>query len=236
MSEFPVDVVKLIQQGADPGATAGSGEFYTKSASGTTHAFYQDSAGTVHQLTPAVPESGAVGYSKLQNITVIGPATVVNNSTALQPVFAAANDTVTLAASTKYLLRARYHFSAVDGTGRGINIDFHGGTVTYPLFTWGSILTVAHSFTANGPNSPYFTNIFALTASAPPWLVTASSSPTHRIITIHGVLTTSASGTFIPRFSWTVAGSGAVTCTLVGDSYLELIPLGTSSFLSKGWA
>jgi len=51
MSEFPIEVVRFLQQVGDPGATALTGKLYTKdNGSGVTKLYYEDSAGVVVPL------------------------------------------------------------------------------------------------------------------------------------------------------------------------------------------
>jgi hypothetical protein len=47
------DALTLTEQAGDPGATANAGKLYTKDDSGTTELYYQDSGGSVTQLTPS---------------------------------------------------------------------------------------------------------------------------------------------------------------------------------------
>ena len=53
----PLDI--LTERASDPGATANTGKLYTKDVSTITELFYQDSAGTVTQLTAGGVVSGA---------------------------------------------------------------------------------------------------------------------------------------------------------------------------------
>jgi hypothetical protein len=63
------DAVRYVEQAADPGATANSGKVYTKDVSSVTELFYQDSGGTVTQLTGV---SGAGEQLIATDITIGG--------------------------------------------------------------------------------------------------------------------------------------------------------------------
>jgi hypothetical protein len=68
-------------------------------------------------------------------------------------------------------------------------------------------------------------------------VVTAASTSTTENITVvlKGIIKTNAGGTFTPQIQYSAAPGGAPT--VLANSYIKLIPLGTSAVASIGsWA
>lgn len=217
MSELPVDVVAMPEQVADPGATAGTGKFYTKNSGGVTQSFYQASNGTVYQLTPFTPPAGSVSYQNLTTKLTIGPNSLANTSAA-QPWFPASRDTITLAIGS-YKLRADLWVNAVDGTGRTLSVLFTGtatigGNLQCKTFITGVAGTLL------GSNN---TLTLLIVPSATPQQVTGNNSGQTRAVFMEGILTVSVAGTFVPQMQYSNGGANPIT--LLAHSYLELIPL-----------
>jgi hypothetical protein len=80
------DALTLTEQAVDPGATANAGKVYTKDDAGTTELFYQDSGGTVRQLTPpsgALP--AATEATATADTTTTSATDVLVNAMTLTP-------------------------------------------------------------------------------------------------------------------------------------------------------
>lgn len=226
MTEFAIDVATFAERVSDPGATANTGKFYSKDVSGVTHEFFQASDGTVFQLSPVVPGAGAVEYSSLTQSLVLVTSTALPNSAVMTNVFDAANDTFTLAANTKYLMRGILLIDRSVGVAAASTMmEFAGTAAPACVYTawvyYGGLLPVS--------TTPAVAFVTTTASSA---LTAATTGGQKRVVEIDGIVTTTAAGTFIPKTGHDNAPGG--TSTILVGSYLELIPLGADTFTQQG--
>jgi hypothetical protein len=239
MAELPVDVLTFNERVGDPGATASSGKYHTKDVGGVTRWFYQDSAGVVSQLAAGlVPPTNSVEYRHLVNKLVKGPHTT-SQTTALQSVFAPGNDSISLDANTTYKVKGVYALENASGTST-LSIGFSGGTIQVgsPGDAFLTLVATVHlNPTANTVLASERAIVYIDGASANLWPMIGGVGTVYKVIKFEGLLRTVSAGTFIPQIQYASAVSGTPLVMLT--SYLELIPVGDSTFQSVGqggWA
>ncbi len=233
MTDFPVDVLSFEERASDPGATAGSGKYYTKDVSGVTRWFYRASDGTVIQLANGfTPPANSVQYQHLTNLTVRGPKTLAI-STSLQSVFDASNDTINLSANTTYKIKGLYSMSSAANTGK-INIGFSGGTIGVgspgdAIIEMAAVTTINPTInTTLGSGRPI---LFISGNAANEWEIFDNIASSFKIVKFDGKIRTVSSGTFVPQIKLL---NPTISPIIMNWSYLELIPVGGSTFESTG--
>lgn len=238
MAELPTDVLTFNERVSDPGATASAGKYYTKDVAGVTRWFYQDSAGVVSQLAAGlVPATNSVDYRHLTSLLVKGSANVLAATTSMQSVFDAANDTISLPANTTYKLRALYAFQNAPNTSL-LRLGFSGGTIGVGPpgdALLNATAVTGYTNTVNTANAASRATLF-FDSTANTWIVWDNVSVSFKWAQITGKLRTVSAGTFVPQIQMTNTLS---TPTVLKMSYLELIPVGGSTFESVGqggWA
>jgi hypothetical protein len=134
---------------------------------------------------------------------------------------------ITLDASTAYALEAVYYITRAAGSNpHTLSTLFAlGGSLT-------SITYLAETTSTAGNVLGPLSRIAVTGATAT--AVTASSSLTNEQITVtlRGIVRTNAAGSFTPQIQYSAAPGGAPT--VLANSFLRLIPLGTSSVQSVG--
>lgn len=162
-----------------------------------------------------------------QIATVQGSAVALSNSsTSAQNIFAAANDTLTVAASTSYRFRARLTFNT-GATSHTTAFGF-GGTATFTTCNYTSNAT---SSAANTLATPQMRRVSAATAA----VLTAASTAVTTDIWIEGIIRVNGAGTIIPQVTFSAGPTG--TCETAIDSFFELEPIGTNTVAAVGnWA
>jgi len=162
-----------------------------------------------------------------QIATVQGsPVALSNSISTAQSIFAAANDALTVAASTSYRFRARLAFNT-GATSHTTAFGF-GGTATFTSCNYDSIAT---SSAAGTLSTPQMARWAVATAS----VVTAASTAVTTDIILEGIIRINGAGTVIPQVTFSAGPTG--TCETALDSYFELEPIGSNTVAAIGnWA
>jgi len=153
---------------------------------------------------------------------------VLSDVATAQAVFnSPASGTITLPASTSYFMEAVYYITRTAGTtSHTLRTLFAlGGTLTSITYTADTTSTTG---TALGTVSRKYSTVATQT------IVTAASTTATENITvvIRGVVRTNTAGTFTPQIQYDTAPGGAPT--ILANSYLRLIPIGTNTVASVG--
>lgn len=174
----------------------------------------------------AVASSRQVVTTK-QIATVQGSAVALtNNITTAQSIFAAANDALTVAASTTYRFRARLTFNT-GATSHTTSFGF-GGTATFTSCNYTSQATSSAAATLA---TPQMLRVAAATATA----LTAASTAVTTDIILEGIVRINGAGTIIPQVTFSAGPTG--TCETAIDSYFEIEPIGSNTVAAIGnWA
>lgn len=187
-------------------ATAGAVEFDGK-------AFYATSVASSRQVVDTEQFVAAT--------TVVA---LSNSSTAAQAIFAAANDTLTLAASTSYFFEAFVYLT-------------HGATSHTTAFGFGG----AASFTSILYSSTIWTSAVATIAtassnlevvSANATVLNAASTDASTKIRLRGIIRVNGGGTIIPQVTFSAGPTG--TCQTETNSYFRVWPVGSNTVAAVG--
>jgi len=220
------------------GTAAGQIQFLEGSGGGTDKACIKSPAALSADYTLTLPADDGVAYQFLQTdgagaLTFADPFIWTSNTTdftgadvdTAQPVFAAANDTVTLPANTTFLLEASYRIKTTGTSAHTLALLF-GGTAT--------LTSIAYQAQSTNSATDILTQdsvIWSEVATAT--VVTSSaSSATHHSITIRGMVRTNGTGTFIPQYQWSAAPG--VAGVVEANSWLKLTPLGVDTKAQAG--
>lgn len=173
-------------------------------------------------------QSGQRGVMPTEHFIVLTSDNVLSDVSTAQAVFnSPANGTVTLPASTSYFMEAVYYITRAAGTtSHTLSTLFAlGGTLT-------SIAYTADTTSTTGTAIGTVSRKYATAATAT--VVTAASTTATENITVilKGVVRTNTIGTFTPQIQYSAAPGGAPT--ILANSYLRLIPIGTNTVASVG--
>lgn len=163
----------------------------------------------------------------MQIVTVQGSKVSLSNaSTGTQSIFAAANDTLTVQASTTYRFRARITLNTGSTSHQtGFSI---GGTATFTNIHYTSMAT---SSAAGTLATPQMIRVTTENNTA----ITAASTAVTTDILIEGVMRVNAAGTVIPQIAFSAGPTG--TCEVELNSFFELWPIGSNTVAAVGnWA
>ena len=173
------------------------------------------------------PTNGSRAVSLCAHVAVVDSDKTGTNGTAVQNIFPAAFDTLTVDGSTTYLFEL---FLNVDNgaTTTTKALAFDAGTCTYTSFRyWATSQNVAINTTGTTQSSLHV-NTAAVT-------VVLATGITAWYIYAKGIMRVNAGGTFIPQFKYSADPTGTVL--IRKDSYMTLTPLGTNTLASVGaWA
>ena len=154
---------------------------------------------------------------------------VLSDSASAQNVFSSPS-AITLDASTAYMFEAVYYITRSAGT------NSHTLSTLFALSgTLSSMTYTADTTSTNGNALGAVSRIYGTGATAT--VVTAASTTAAENITVvlKGIVKSNASGTFTPQIQFSSAPGGAPT--VLANSYIKLVPLGTSAVASIGsWA
>ena len=149
------------------------------------------------------------------------------NSTAAQPIFnATAAGTVTLPASTTFIMDACIHIDTVGVTSHTFGVLF-GGTATLTSIGYQATVTNAATEVLGGTQTIW---IAVATVAV---LTAATATATHHTLTINGTVRTNGAGTFIPQYQWGTNAPGTAGVTLA-NSYFKLTQQGTNTTVNIG--
>jgi hypothetical protein len=228
MPEFPVDVLRMPQEGAAPGGVAGSGKLYTKSVLGVAQSHYQASDNAETQLTNAALTDGSVPYSSLKNILNLNTKTLLLQ-TAAQGIFDSSIDAVTLLANTTYLIRGMFCLRYVSTVTYSVS-SVIAGTATYTTFTGSMNQRQTQVMQYNVVAQSKTTHI--LSAATTQIVALTSSGTRDYFFNYQLIAVVNAGGTIIPSISCSaVPASGS----LIRLASLEIIPLGSNTFTAQNW-
>jgi len=222
VSNFSVNILRAADKVTTPTTPAANqGQLYgrTLSANGVSPAFISDNGVETNVIDPAV------AFANLPVLLTVGPATLASQS-GVQPMFPVSRDVVTLAASTRYLLRMRYHFflNATHSSDQWL-LSFAGSgwTILYTIRSWSSSLATAQA-----------ANLYCdVGRDANPQAFTLLST-TNRFYTFDllGQVISTTGGTFQPLISCSISSPGIHAVS--SDSYCELTAVGSDTFVSQG--
>jgi len=153
-----------------------------------------------------------------------------NDSSAAQKVFnvgTGSAGTVTLSGATTYMFEGTYYIT------RALGSNSH---TTSLLFSVGSALTSItyhiDSTTSTGAALTAVNRIYATAVGATVSTPSSNSTTENLVFTIKGVLRTNASTTVQPQFQYSSAPGGAPT--VLKNSYIKFVPIGSSSMTTVG--
>lgn len=183
--------------------------------------------GVVFYGTPTATQRGVLTSEHI--IALVNNYTG-NDSSSAQKVFdSPTNGAMTYAASTTYMLEATYYIT------RSVGSNSHTLSTLFAIGGGGSLTSIAYTAdtTSTAGNAlGAVSRIYATAATAT--VVTGASTATNENITVtlRGIIRTNAAGTITPQIQYSAAPGGAPT--VLANSYLRLIPLGTNSVASVG--
>jgi hypothetical protein len=177
----------------------------------------------------STPTANRRGVSPSVSVRVQANNNTLSDSSSAQNVFSTPA-AITLDASTTYMFEAVYYITRAAGTtSHTLSTLFSlGGTLTSMTYT-------ADTTSTSGNTLGAVSRIYGTGATAT--VVTgASTSATENItVILRGIVKTNASGSFTPQIQYSAAPGGAPT--VLANSYIQLVPLGTSGMVSVGsWA
>jgi hypothetical protein len=173
------------------------------------------------RFTPSTSETGII---PVMQMVAIQSAFTLANATGVQNCLTAANDTITLSASTSYMVEGFYKI--VTGATTHTTAIAFGGTATITNFEYEAMLWSA---AANTISTTQSTTQVSGTASK---VLNATSTAVHTMIKFKGILRVNGAGTIIPQIAFSADPTGA--CTMAIGSYISFTPLGTNTFAAVG--
>lgn len=184
--------------------------------------------GVVFYATPqATTQRGVVSN---MHVLALSADYLANDSAAAQKVFDAGTGslgTITLGASTTYMFEGTYYITRALGTN---------SHTTSLLFSLGSALTSItyhiDSTTSTGAALTAINRIYATSVNATVATGASTSATENLVFTIKGILRTNTSTTLQPQFQYSSAPGGAPT--VLKNSYIKFVPIGTSSMTTVG--
>jgi hypothetical protein len=220
MAELPADVISLVERASAPGGTASSGKFYAKDVTGVTQLFYQTGAGAEIQITPLTPAASSISFAQCSDIFNVSSGVSIPASS-FGNLFPSGRSTFNALASSTYKWRAQVSVTiASAGSANSPAFQF-AGTATFAScnFSWWT-QDQANSAVGSGTTSTISATLLtgSIQSSWHCWL--------------EGIFVTSAAGTIIPQLRATSSPNGPGV--VAADTYLHVVRLGDSSFLSQG--
>jgi hypothetical protein len=208
------------------------------------------SANTWPKLTTGTllttPEAGAIEYASgipyitpnaTSNRSVLGSILFTccdadftgTNGTAVQPCFTAAQDRLTVTASTTYLFEMMLALNH-GATTTTLALAFDGGTCSYTSIRYWATSAVNVAINATGTaQSTIMVDTAAVT------VISATGTGTTKWVLVKGVMRINASGTMLPQYKFSADPTGTILTKK--DSYMILTPVGSNTVASVGaWA
>lgn len=177
----------------------------------------------------STPTANRRGVSPSVSVRVQANNNTLADSSSAQNVFSSPA-AITLDASTTYMFEAVYYITRAAGTtSHTLSTLFAlSGTLTSMTYTADTTSTTGN--TLGAVSRIYGTGATATVVTA------ANTSATENItVILRGVIKTNATGTLTPQIQYSAAPGGAPT--VLANSYIKLIPVGTSGMTSVGsWA
>jgi hypothetical protein len=199
-----------------------------KFTSGTSLTSVQGGAveydGTVLYLTPNSSATAGRAIVPAAYFLVSGADLTLSNATGVQSLFAAANDTITLAASTTYFFETEFHITGTGTTSHTLNFAL-GGTITTHNVQYQS--HVDQNATGSGtPTNTATYGVYIATAASTA-ITAATATAIYRSVRITGTIRVNSSGTFIPQIAYSAA-PGVAPVVKTG-AWLRLTPIGAAA-------
>lgn len=205
-----------------PNTAPAAGEILVGNAGGTAYAPVALSGDAT------LASTGAISLAKPLLFAAVGATPVaLANSSATQNIFDAANDTLTVEASTSYLFEALIR-TTEGGTAHTVSFGF-GGTATLTSIAYeGKGSRISGSGLSTNVN-------YRWVVSAAQTTLTSAGTLTGTNLFIKGIVRINGAGTLIPQMAFSVDPTG--TCQVETNSYITLRKLGSDTVLSSGpWA
>jgi len=184
--------------------------------------------GVVFYTTPQTTTYRGVSPSMF--VLALSADYLANDSSSAQKVFnvgTGSAGTITLSGSTTYMFEGIYYITRALGTN---------SHTTSLLFSVSSALTSItyniDSTTSTGAALTGINRIYASSVSATVATPASTSATENLVFTIKGILRTNASTTLQPQFQYSSAPGGAPT--VLKNSYIRFVPIGTSSMTTVG--
>lgn len=175
------------------------------------------------------PNASNRGVDLVSHLTTCDADFTGTNVTTAQPMFPAAQDTITLPANVAYLLEIDAHVHTTGATSHTFGILF-GGTATLTNIAYWADVTNAATEVLGASQRIWAAvgTIIILTA--------ATATATHHSLMVRGIVRIANAGTFIPQYQWGTNAPGTAGVTL-RNSYCRLTPIGvdTTAFVGN-WA
>lgn len=182
-------------------------------------------AAPVFYLTPG--SNGGRGVVNVSHLCYVNSDVTGTAGTGSQAIFAAANDRMTVRASTTYLFEL--FLDVTNGTTTCTKaLDFSGGTATFTAFRYWAISQHAAINTTGTAQSSVHVDQAAST-------VVLATGTAAWYIAARGSFTVNASGTFFPQFAFSANPTGTVL--IKRGTYMKITPVGGTSDIAIGsWA
>ena len=204
---------------ASAGISASGGITLSGTLSLDTNALISSPSATAKAIKSTVP----AGTGVTPTIQIICPSSAQSllSQTATQAVFSAAQDTITLQASTTYMFEGLYLLST--GTvSHTTAMSFVLTTATMTNCTYivyGSYLGFLNTFT-NGIGITIFDSVTG-------GVFNSANTQPYSVVRFQGVMRVNAAGTLVPNIAFGTAPGGTNT-TMIG-SYLKFYPIGSNT-------
>lgn len=179
----------------------------------------------VFYMTPDT--DGGRGVNEVSHLCYVNSDVTGTAGTGSQPIFAAANDRITLKASTTYLFEL--FLDVTNGTTTCTKaLHFSGGTATFTAIRYWHMGQFVAINTAGTTQSSGHIDTAAST-------VVLATGTTAWWVSARGSFTINASGTFLPQFAFSANPTGTVL--IKRGTYMKITPIGGTSDIAIGsWA
>ena len=180
--------------------------------------------GKVRYFTPDSAATGGRALDLTSFTVVSGADLTLTNATGVQSLFAAANDTITLAASTSYFFECMFHQTGTGTTAHTLNFAL-GGTMTTHNVQYQFHVDQNATSSATPTNTATYGGYVATEAST---AITASpATALFRSVRISGTIRVNASGTFIPQVAFSAAPG--IAPVIKTGAWIRVTPIGTAA-------
>ena len=181
--------------------------------------------GTAYYATAAASSRQVVAAEQFSFL--VSDFTLANTTNA-QAYLAAAQDTLTVQASTLYQFETLIEIEGMGATTR-ITSYLLGGTATFTNINYWSSIHHGNANAAVGTQATKFSN--AATAQA----LSVTNASAASCIMIRGTFAVNGAGTIIPQIKWDADPTGTILAKV--GTYFKCSPLGSNAVVSQGnWA
>lgn len=196
----------------------------------TTDISYQSTSGSA-SVFKRRPLGNGEQHIVAEQIVVSSADLGGSNVATAQSVFAAAQDTLTIAGSTTYEFEAEYEIDNTGTTSRTLSTLFAlGGGASLTSIAYTALTTNAAN--ASAPQAVSMTRAAVATAVA---VTAAVAAATQNTVKLRGTMRVNAGGTITPQFQYSAAPGAAPT--IKANSFFRLWPIGSNTVTTVGpWA